>query len=254
MLENYENPVSVGLPVSKPEVISPLERGEAPWTLGAGVPRGPCPDYLSREARCETKDSVLTEGICSGTLAQERLPRDSNWYCRMGESEEWEIRLERQEGHQERQSQQVTTTPKKPFNTRNVHACSTLISHLNLGPIFFPQWKERFQKYNTFGKKAFGKKSHLNIQQTIHFGENPFECDVCWKTFRNRETLSKHRRTHTGAKLFESTQSGKSFSDDATCIGHQKTHSQRKPFECGECGKSLTTKKPSLIIRESLLE
>ncbi|XP_068956580.1 zinc finger protein 793-like [Petaurus breviceps papuanus] len=43
MLENYENLVSAGLPVPKREVISQLERGEAPWIPEAGDPRGPCP-------------------------------------------------------------------------------------------------------------------------------------------------------------------------------------------------------------------
>nr|XP_020827524.1 zinc finger protein 300-like [Phascolarctos cinereus] len=200
--------------------------------------------YLSPDARCKTKDSLLTEGVCSGTLAQERLPVDSNWYPRMGETEEWEGRLGRQAGHQERQFQQVAITLKKAFNMGSVPECSTFVRRLNLGPVFFPQWRgdmgERFHKYDASGKKAFGKKSNLNVQHKIHTGENPFEYDVCWKTLRNREALSKHQRTHMGLK---STQSDKSFSDDGICIGHQKSHSQRKPFECGECGKSLTTRK-----------
>ncbi|XP_051829299.1 KRAB domain-containing protein 5-like [Antechinus flavipes] len=44
MLETYENLVCLGLTVSKPEVISQLERREAPWTPG-GIPRSSCPDW-----------------------------------------------------------------------------------------------------------------------------------------------------------------------------------------------------------------
>ncbi|KAM9063166.1 KRAB domain-containing protein 5-like isoform 6-T7 [Sarcophilus harrisii] len=39
MLENYENFVSLGLPVTKPAVISHLERREAPWLSREENPR-----------------------------------------------------------------------------------------------------------------------------------------------------------------------------------------------------------------------
>ncbi|XP_074045847.1 KRAB domain-containing protein 4-like [Macrotis lagotis] len=44
MLENYENFISLGLPVSKTDVVSLLEREEASWRPEGGDPPGPCHD------------------------------------------------------------------------------------------------------------------------------------------------------------------------------------------------------------------
>uniref|UniRef100_A0A8D2B374 KRAB domain-containing protein n=1 Tax=Sciurus vulgaris TaxID=55149 RepID=A0A8D2B374_SCIVU len=38
MLENYSHLVSMGYPVSKPEVISKLEQGEDPWIIKRDIP------------------------------------------------------------------------------------------------------------------------------------------------------------------------------------------------------------------------
>ncbi|XP_049756417.1 zinc finger protein 74-like isoform X4 [Elephas maximus indicus] len=49
MLRNYSNLVSLGLPDSKPEVISKLQQWEDPWIVERDVPRGPCPGNTFRE-------------------------------------------------------------------------------------------------------------------------------------------------------------------------------------------------------------
>ncbi|XP_053768316.1 zinc finger protein 354A isoform X4 [Desmodus rotundus] len=44
MLENYHHLVSLGLPFSKPQVISLLQQGEEPWKAEEGRPGGSCPE------------------------------------------------------------------------------------------------------------------------------------------------------------------------------------------------------------------
>ncbi|KAM9069711.1 KRAB domain-containing protein 5-like [Sarcophilus harrisii] len=55
MLENYENFVSLGLPVTKPNMISRLERHEDPWLSGEEDPR------------CISEDCFLADWSCLST-------------------------------------------------------------------------------------------------------------------------------------------------------------------------------------------
>ncbi|XP_038483464.1 zinc finger protein 582 isoform X5 [Canis lupus familiaris] len=46
MLETYNNLVSLGLAISKPDVISFLEQGKEPWMVEKAATGGLCPEYF----------------------------------------------------------------------------------------------------------------------------------------------------------------------------------------------------------------
>ncbi|XDB59951.1 hypothetical protein AB1E18_013336 [Capra hircus] len=60
MLENYSNLVSVGVSISKLDVLSLLEQGKEPWKVVQEVTRDLSPDW---ESRCETKKIPSTREI-----------------------------------------------------------------------------------------------------------------------------------------------------------------------------------------------
>uniref|UniRef100_A0A671G8H5 KRAB domain-containing protein n=1 Tax=Rhinolophus ferrumequinum TaxID=59479 RepID=A0A671G8H5_RHIFE len=71
MLETYSNLVSLGLPFSKPKVISLLQQGEAPWELEEGSPEGSWPEERYVLTYSFSKHDVFQElQICILTEAQ----------------------------------------------------------------------------------------------------------------------------------------------------------------------------------------
>ncbi|XP_076986773.1 zinc finger protein 582 isoform X7 [Tamandua tetradactyla] len=47
MLETFSNLASLGVPISKPDVISFLEQGKEPWMVESGIAGGLCPGQLT---------------------------------------------------------------------------------------------------------------------------------------------------------------------------------------------------------------
>ncbi|CAO2601848.1 Zinc finger protein 251 [Lemmus lemmus] len=231
MMETYGNVVSLGLPGSKPVVISQLERGEDPWVQdGQDTERsqglGSGPSGSTRERSLTNAWSVgrhspssPTSSSTSGsTQSAVRLPLSAGRArCRWVAGPEGPGRGEKPFGCNE---------CGKAFSRS-----SSLIQHriIHTG--------EKPYKCNDCGK-AFSQSPQLTQHQRIHTGEKPHGCSWCGKAFSRNASLIQHQRIHTGEKPHKCTQCGKAFSQSSSLFLHHRVHTGEKPYVCGECGRA----------------
>ncbi|XP_078009912.1 uncharacterized protein LOC110214195 isoform X2 [Phascolarctos cinereus] len=241
MLENFGNMGLLGLPISKPELICMLERGEEPWSLDPQRTeerkfQGDC------EARTENKELILKQEISEevdskGEILEVLLggvPQD----LLFEESCELEDHLERQmenlvgerEGtflSQQRSSKQMTAAYQETPREDSDHVVTYHKSPAGQRPY----------KCDTCGQ-GFKRNSDLMKHEKMHSGEKPYECNECGKAFSWSSALIQHQRIHTGEKPYECKECGKAFGWSSELIRHQRIHTGERPYECSECGKA----------------
>ncbi|XP_072492913.1 zinc finger protein 682-like [Notamacropus eugenii] len=221
ILENYENFVSLGLPVSKPDVISQLEQRGAPW-LSTQVPRSPYLDSPIQKKRHKTKQSTITQVISVGESLKEQS-KDGSW--------DGDVRLERQQGGLKGEGLHKTGTLGK-----SLRQCSYPINHRRIS-----LWKKLFK--NNKCKKRFSYYSNVNHDHKIHIQEKLCKCSECGKIFRINLSFNLHKRNNILEKLYKWIQCRKIFSKK----GHLKTskiiHSGKKLSKSNECRKASNSNK-----------
>uniref|UniRef100_A0A8D2AQV7 Zinc finger protein 582 n=1 Tax=Sciurus vulgaris TaxID=55149 RepID=A0A8D2AQV7_SCIVU len=262
MLETYSNLVSLGLAISKPDVISFLEQGTEPWMEERVMSGSLCPVLESRydtkvlypEQRVyEVKSPQweIMERLASYGLKCSGLP--GNWECKR--------QFDRQLGDPDRRFR--IHSNEKPYKCKECGKAfkygSRLIQHENIHSGKKPyECKEcgkafnsgsnfiQHQRVHTGEKpyecrdcaKAFSRSSQLIEHQRIHTGEKPYQCKECGKAFNRISHLKVHYRTHTGEKPYACKECGKTFSHRSQLIQHQTVHTGKKLYDCKECGKA----------------
>ncbi|KAL6084341.1 hypothetical protein STEG23_004557, partial [Scotinomys teguina] len=200
MLENYTHLVSVGLSVSKPELVTCLEQNKEPWIMNI----------------------------------EEVEDREPN---KREEAVKWRLQGDFGSGprHSALQGYKSAHTGVKAYNCKEWDKSITRGSTLKVHQRIHTEVKP--YKCNLC-EKSFTLRSTFQIHQRTHTGEKPYKCDVCGKSFTQSSTLKFHQRIHTGEKPYKCNVCGKSFTTGSELKVHQRRHTGEKPYKCNTCGKS----------------
>eukprot|EP00069_Balaena_mysticetus_P015670 bmy_11348T0 len=192
MLENYGNLVSVGCQLSKPSVISQLEKGEAPWMTEKEGPGDPSSDLKGKTetAASTAKNDVLQEQFYHGMM-MERFMRDDVIYSTLRKVSKYDDELESHQDSHGRDVRQTILTHKRRGQETYKFGKNIVSSNVVI--------EQRHHKYDT-PRKRNKYKSDLINHPTSYIRTKTYECNICEKVFKQPIHLTEHMRIHTGEK------------------------------------------------------
>ncbi|XP_072491984.1 uncharacterized protein [Notamacropus eugenii] len=232
MLENYRNLVSLGLPVSKQEVIFHKDQGKEPGILEREVSK----DW---DTGIESKGSVSNQATSIEESFLQRLKMVDSKNSQ-GQDWKWNVKINKKQHNWERHSEEVTITNRKIFDVLKDHECNKFERSYNLGSIPVPQRTDsierRLHKYDTHDIVC-NEFSDVLKCNTISSEKKPCNSNACEEASSDCSNLRQYHGLHNEDKMYKYNEPGKACSES---IHHQGIHAEEKRYKCNECGKAFT--------------
>uniref|UniRef100_A0ABM5FG74 Zinc finger protein 397-like n=1 Tax=Pogona vitticeps TaxID=103695 RepID=A0ABM5FG74_9SAUR len=279
MLENFGHVATLGLFVSKPNLISWVEGAEESFFLDPeGIEKEKNTDVAAMN---EIKEENLPQKEVIGLDGKPEIPLERSQegiVLKAQDQQSDDAASEKEVGsiYQEASSvpaeadatlqgdsDGVVSTKSEPFDQRyesdgppwqhtvnmwgiSIQKVESVVAK-NIGIVRMGEERHMCRKCG----QTFEHQSGLIVHQMIHTAERPYECLECGKSFCQRENLLAHQRIHLGERPYECLQCGKHFSTRSHLITHQRIHTGEKPYECLHCAKSFSNKS-SLVTHQRI--
>ncbi|XP_040843131.1 zinc finger protein 10 isoform X1 [Ochotona curzoniae] len=255
MLENYENLLSLGFLLPKPDVILRLEKGEEPWIVGRGFHGRTCSDCATGVEIKSVSSKSISKDEQKGMKMKETA-RNDLWYLSLEEVCTTEDQVDRYQQNQERPLRQVVFTQKKLLTQERVSGSGEyggnclLPAQLVLREYFHrhdshPKSLHHDLLCNGYQESCAGNsnKCDQNFSQNFHLiqytEDNACKCLDQDNSLSHDSSLVISKVIHR-EKPYECKECGKFFSWRSNLTRHQLIHTGQKPYECKECGKSFS--------------